>query len=90
MPGPRFIDSVVGLIALQSIAFVLTWTAAFSLGARLRRGHWLASLAFLALVEAAALAGTPLALSRPGRRGPSPAERRNVLRPHPVATVEGS
>ncbi|HEX7077122.1 MAG TPA: glycosyltransferase [Candidatus Eisenbacteria bacterium] len=55
MPGPRFIDSVVGLIALQSIAFVLTWTAAFSLGARLRRGHWLASLAFLALVEAAAL-----------------------------------
>lgn len=61
---------VARLVAHQSLAFGLSWLATFLLGARLRRGHWLASLAFLAAIEAAAtVALRSLGGAAPGEPG---------------------
>ncbi|HEY6866658.1 MAG TPA: glycosyltransferase [Candidatus Eisenbacteria bacterium] len=54
MPNPS-VGAVVEIVYLQAIVFGLSWAAAFLLGHRLRRGHWLVSLAWLAALEGAAL-----------------------------------
>ncbi|MGE5175811.1 MAG: glycosyltransferase [Hyphomicrobiales bacterium] len=55
MPESRFFDALVDLLAHQSLAFGLAWFACYAVGARLRRGHWLLSLAALAAIEFLAL-----------------------------------
>ncbi len=49
-------NELVTLLMLQSLAFGLSWSAAYLLGDRPRRGHWLLSLVFVAVVEYAAAA----------------------------------
>ena len=54
MPSPS-VSNLVQIVYLQAIAFGLSWAAAFLAGYRLRRGHWLLSLVWLAALEGAAL-----------------------------------
>jgi cellulose synthase/poly-beta-1,6-N-acetylglucosamine synthase-like glycosyltransferase/ketosteroid isomerase-like protein len=53
--GPsRPIDAIVLLLQHQSLAFALSWAATYAAGHRLRRSHWLFSLAYVAVLEGAA------------------------------------
>jgi cellulose synthase/poly-beta-1,6-N-acetylglucosamine synthase-like glycosyltransferase len=45
------VEDLVALLHLQSLAFLLAWGAAFVAGHRLKRGHWLVTLLFIALLE---------------------------------------
>jgi len=54
MVGARPIDHLVTLLYVQAIAFGLSWANAFLLGHRLKRGHWLFSILFVAGIEYAA------------------------------------
>ncbi len=54
MAEPRLVNELVRLLYLQSMAFVLCWALAFLVGHRLRRSHWLLSIAGIAAVEVAA------------------------------------
>jgi cellulose synthase/poly-beta-1,6-N-acetylglucosamine synthase-like glycosyltransferase len=45
------IDDLVALLHLQSLTFLLAWGATFLAGHRLKRGHWLLTLLFVAGLE---------------------------------------
>src|SRR5713226_1720549 len=45
---------LVQIIYAQSLCFALSWGLVYLFGHRLRRGHWLVSLAYLAVLEAGA------------------------------------
>jgi hypothetical protein len=51
MVGSRPVDLLVTLLYVQGLAFALSWASAYLVGHRLKRGHWLLSIAFVAGVE---------------------------------------
>jgi cellulose synthase/poly-beta-1,6-N-acetylglucosamine synthase-like glycosyltransferase len=51
MTGPHLLDQLVPLLHLQAIAFGLSWAAALLVGARIKWGHWLVSMLFVAGIE---------------------------------------
>ncbi len=54
MVGSRPIDQLVTLLYVQGVAFALSWAIVYLAGHRLKRGHWLFSILFVAGVEWAA------------------------------------
>lgn len=54
--GSRPIDQLITLLYVQGVAFALSWAFAYLVGHRLKHGHWLFSVLFVAGVEWSAAA----------------------------------
>jgi cellulose synthase/poly-beta-1,6-N-acetylglucosamine synthase-like glycosyltransferase len=56
MVESRLIDQLITLLQLQAVAFGLSWAIAYLLGHRVKLGHWLFSILFVAGINYAAAA----------------------------------